>query len=53
MNNTKSSRLSVKGVKPGHFRVFLKQRSNHHEPTQQLTNNHFLRLSSKGILLKK
>ncbi len=31
MNNTKSSRLSIKTAKPNAFRVFLKQRTNQRE----------------------
>lgn len=41
MNNTKTSRLSIRTIKPNNFRVFLKQRSNHHEITPHpLPNSH-------------
>lgn len=39
MNNTKTSRLSIKSIKPSTFRVFLKNRNNHHEIPQNHPQN--------------
>jgi hypothetical protein len=56
MNNTKSSRLTVKKIKPASFRVFLKERTNHHEIIDPAQPSHRLndsRITQESTLVKK